>query len=513
MQFEATTWDATRPGAASATLERSAVAVETDGVELIGSPAAVASLPWSEAHPHGSDVAALRAGRWHRRAHGLRLLLDAGHVLAVLPAAVDLVLLSTAVSLLRWWTPAGAAWLLLTFGLLRDTASAQPHRRINAGAMNDLAPVATRVSVALLGAMALARLTGAEFPVAGLVFLPVSLLAGRALAAAAVRGCRVHLGLLEPTVIVGTGENALHLAGALCEHPQYGSQPIGFLDSGEAPDELPLPWLGDPCNIESVVRSLDVRRVIVADGRARDDSLVDVIRGCTGLAAEIYVVPRFAELNVTPAAAGMEQVRGVPVMHLPRRAGRSASWQAKRLFDAVAATLLLLLLSPLLLAVAAGVRLGSPGPVLYRQRRVGMHGRTFELLKFRTMRLNQDGETTWSVRHDSRVTGLGRWLRRSGFDELPQLLNVLRGEMSLVGPRPERPYFVERFRTGIPGYDWRLRVPPGITGWAQVHGLRGDTSVAERAQFDNHYVENWSLWRDVAILLRTLLVGMKSGHD
>src|SRR5207248_10962202 len=144
------------------------------------------------------------------------------------------------------------------------------------------------------------------------------------------------------------------------------------------------------------------------------------------------------------------------------------------------------------------------GPIFFRQKRIGQRGQVFELLKFRTMPPNEDSDTTWSVADDGRRTPVGALMRRISLDELPQLLNVLRGEMSLVGPRPERPFFVDQFRVAVPGYDDRHRVPAGMTGWAQVHGLRGDTSIPDRAKFDNHYVENWSLWRDVVILFRTL---------
>jgi lipopolysaccharide/colanic/teichoic acid biosynthesis glycosyltransferase len=171
--------------------------------------------------------------------------------------------------------------------------------------------------------------------------------------------------------------------------------------------------------------------------------------------------------------------------------------------DVVSAGLLLAVSSPLLALLAVAVRLSSPGPILFRQRRIGQHGHEFELLKFRSMRLEHDGATAWKATDEHQTTA-GRWLRRTSLDELPQLWNVLRGDMSLVGPRPERPHFVARFSADIPGYDDRHRIPVGLTGWAQVHGLRGDnTSLTERARFDNLYIEDWSLWLDVVTLLRT----------
>jgi len=164
----------------------------------------------------------------------------------------------------------------------------------------------------------------------------------------------------------------------------------------------------------------------------------------------------------------------------------------------------LALAAPLLLLVALVVKLTSPGPILFHQRRIGQHGREIEVPKFRSLRVNHDSDTQWNVDDDPRVTWIGRILRRTAIDELPQLWSVLKGDMTLVGPRPERPLFVRRFTADIDGYGDRHRVPVGLTGWAQVHGLRGDTSIEERARFDNQYIEHWSLWRDVVVLFRTV---------
>lgn len=190
-----------------------------------------------------------------------------------------------------------------------------------------------------------------------------------------------------------------------------------------------------------------------------------------------------------------------------RRPGRRLAWGlgAKRALDLTAALGLGLLLLPALLLVAAAIKLTSRGPVLYRQERVGLGGRVFRIYKFRTMRLDAEAQSgpVWATHNDPRCTRLGRWLRRSSVDELPQLLNVLRGEMSLVGPRPERPYFVARFERQLPGYAERHAMRPGVTGWAQVHGLRGNTSIERRLEFDLHYVRQWSLGLDLRILLLT----------
>jgi exopolysaccharide biosynthesis polyprenyl glycosylphosphotransferase len=187
-----------------------------------------------------------------------------------------------------------------------------------------------------------------------------------------------------------------------------------------------------------------------------------------------------------------------------RAALQLAAWRVKRVVDVTLASAALVALSPVLAVLALAVRLSSPGPVLFRQRRTGQGGREIDVLKFRTLRVNGDADVTWSVDDDPRQTGVGRWLRRLSLDELPQLWNVLRGDMSIVGPRPERPFYVDRFRTTVAGYDHRHRLPVGLTGLAQVHGLRGDTSIAERARFDNFYIEHWSPWLDVRIMLRTV---------
>jgi lipopolysaccharide/colanic/teichoic acid biosynthesis glycosyltransferase len=162
--------------------------------------------------------------------------------------------------------------------------------------------------------------------------------------------------------------------------------------------------------------------------------------------------------------------------------------------------------APVMLVLAIAVRLSSPGPILFRQLRTGQHGRPFELLKFRSMHVNSDGDETWNVADDDRVTTIGRVIRRTSLDELPQLWNVLRGDMAMVGPRPERPTFVEQFSEQVTGYETRHRLPVGLTGLAQVHDARGDTPIAERVRLDNHYIEHWSLWRDVGIIFDTVRV-------
>ena len=203
----------------------------------------------------------------------------------------------------------------------------------------------------------------------------------------------------------------------------------------------------------------------------------------------------------------MTEIAGLPVINLTESPLEGANRLLKKLEDFVLSLSILLIASPLMLLIAIGVKLSSPGPVFYRQERVTWNGERFRMLKFRTMPIDAESATgpVWSRRDEGRATRFGAFLRRTSLDELPQFLNVLRGEMSLVGPRPERPEFVERFRQEIPGYMQKHLVKAGITGWAQVNDLRGDTSLHERIQYDLYYIENWSLWFDLRILALTLM--------
>jgi exopolysaccharide biosynthesis polyprenyl glycosylphosphotransferase len=208
---------------------------------------------------------------------------------------------------------------------------------------------------------------------------------------------------------------------------------------------------------------------------------------------------------------GLEEFGGLPIVNLQSTGMLGINAILKRAFDVLFSALFLVLLSPLLLFVAALVRLSGKGPVLYRQERVGLDGEPFQMLKFRTMRADAEAEgARFAQPADPRATGVGGLLRRTSLDELPQLFNVLKGEMSLVGPRPERPVFIERFRRHIPRYQLRHMVKAGMTGWAQIHGLRGNTSIEKRVEYDLYYIEHWSLLLDLRILARTLAFGFLS---
>jgi exopolysaccharide biosynthesis polyprenyl glycosylphosphotransferase len=421
--------------------------------------------------------------------------------LAILVPSIDLIALAGA-ALVGSIHFVGLAYTVVAFAVLVVTGG--DRARINPQLGADLPGLLGRLAVAALVVAPFAAsdaLTGRFIRVVPFAILLV--LCGRALSYAIVRETRARGFILEPTLIIGAGHLGARLADTLMEHPQFGLAPVGFLDTFDPDESLPAPILGTPADLDDVVRRFGVQRVIVAFGGTREPDMVPVLRACDRLPVEVHVMPRFFELGVTRGGSFTDDLWGIPLIRLRRSVLRTAAWRTKRMFDLVAGTALLILTAPLFLASAAAVRLFGPGPVFFRQKRIGQRGQVFECLKFRTMEHVEDSDTAW-VADEERYTRAGRILRRTGLDELPQLLNVLRGEMSLVGPRPERPYFVDQFRVAVPGYTDRHRVPVGITGWAQVHGLRGDTSIEERAVFDNNYVENWSVWLDLVILFRTL---------
>jgi exopolysaccharide biosynthesis polyprenyl glycosylphosphotransferase len=303
---------------------------------------------------------------------------------------------------------------------------------------------------------------------------------------------------------VGAGKVGNQVAEILRDHPEYGLHPVGFLDADPRFPDSPsgLPVLGGPPALTGLLRTRRIHNVVVAFSSMRESEMVHVIRTCDRYRCELFVVPRLFELHHVDD--DMDTAWGLPLVRLRRATYRTSSWRAKRAFDLVSSGLALLVLAPLMGAIALAVRLDSGPGVLFRQERVGVDGRTFDLLKFRSLKVStNESDTTWNIAGDARVTRVGRFLRKSSLDELPQLINILRGDMSVVGPRPERPHFVSEFRSAYPSYEARHRVPCGLTGWAQVHGLRGNTSIADRARFDNYYIENWSLWLDLKIILRT----------
>lgn len=340
---------------------------------------------------------------------------------------------------------------------------------------------------------------------------------------------------MSSTLVVGTGPAGRRFAALFARHPEYGLRPVGIVapvrgggpgdphGDGDGhprdPADHPAPALPVLTTTEEIHRAViqnGVQQAVFVDGPAAPAGGDADPAGLVSLFHEYGCATWFVgtgpwDTAVRPggggARGGMSQhVWGYTCHRVDPPAARRGT-RAKRLLDIAVAGPVLVAISPVLLACALAVRfLDGPG-VLFRQERVGQHGRPFTLLKFRTLRPADDNEaaTRWSVANDRRMSTVGHLLRRTSMDELPQIWNVLRGDMSLVGPRPERPFFVANFSKTHPGYAQRHRMPVGITGLAQVHGLRGDTSIEDRSRFDNHYIDHWSLWQDVCIIIRTAL--------
>ncbi|HXG16860.1 MAG TPA: undecaprenyl-phosphate glucose phosphotransferase [Calidithermus sp.] len=307
-------------------------------------------------------------------------------------------------------------------------------------------------------------------------------------------------------LVVGGGEPAAEIVAALRRRPDAGVQVVGLV--GERPGEPPpVPWLGKLEELRAVLDREPVDLIFVALPYADYARLPAVLAEIGDDPVTINLVPDV--YGLATLRGGVEEFEGVPLVHL--RESPLYGWNRvlKRATDLVLGGVGLVLAAPIMLAIAAAIRATSPGPVLIRQERMGLDGRAFQMLKFRTMRADAEAETgpVWATPDDPRRTRLGAWLRRLSLDELPQLVNVLRGEMSLVGPRPERPVFVEEFRRRFPGYMLRHKVKAGMTGWAQVNGWRGNTSLEKRLEYDLYYIERWSLAFDLKILLLTLWRG------
>ncbi|TRW80720.1 sugar transferase [Mycolicibacterium sp. 018/SC-01/001] len=323
--------------------------------------------------------------------------------------------------------------------------------------------------------------------------------------------------LIAPTLIVGNGRIAAKVVDRLEATPNYGLRPVGLID-----DDLPsmgldrdkpasIPYLGKLDSLETAIDHTNAECLIVAFSRTRDEAITAAVKVAHRRGMSVWIVPRI--FDTIGVHATIDHIGGLPLISVPQTNPRGWQFAVKHFSDRMFATLGLVLISPLFLSLMLAVRLSSPGPIFFGQARVGRDGRVFDCLKFRSMRPPSAADASFQRRADSapggvegedRRTRIGKIMRATSLDELPQLINVIRGEMSLVGPRPERPEYVDLFNAQIARYGDRHRVKAGMTGWAQVHGLRGQTSIADRAEWDNYYIENWSLWLDWKILAMTV---------
>jgi exopolysaccharide biosynthesis polyprenyl glycosylphosphotransferase len=413
----------------------------------------------------------------------------------------------------RW---IGATFPLVVLGLMHARRS--PDARLNGSMVDTVAHVAGVVSLSAMVTIALDSMMGGVHPVGLAVrlwlFSVVYLGAARLMLLAIRRQAMRISALATPTLIVGAGVVGQHLVRRLVAEPRYGLRPVGFIDSDPLPKQgrrsAPyLPILGGIDELGEALECTGARHVILAFSAEPDQSLVEKVRQCQDRGVDVSLVPRLYE-SINERAT-LDHVGGLPLVSLRSTDPRGWQFAVKHALDHTFAFVALLALAPVMMTIAAAIKLTSGGPILFRQRRVGRDGRVFELLKFRTMREATPGATfdlpdglaPGGVEGSDRRTPLGQLLRKSSLDELPQFLNVLRGEMSLIGPRPERPEFVERFRAEVERYDDRHRVKSGITGWAQVNGLRGQTSIDDRVEWDNYYIRNWSLGLDLRIVALT----------
>ena len=317
---------------------------------------------------------------------------------------------------------------------------------------------------------------------------------------------------LRYVLVLGAGRLARQALEQIEAHRELGFRPVGCLSLtrsrvGQTVDGTEV--IGTVRDLREVLGRQQIDQVLVALPSRSFHRLPRIMEICADTTVDVKLVPdvyQYATLF-----GGLEEFGGLPIVNLQSVGVLGINALAKRAFDVILSALFLALLAPLMLLVALLVKLTSPGPVLYRQERVGLDGKPFRMLKFRTMRdqAERDGPR-FAEPEDPRVTRLGPLLRRTSIDELPQLLNVLAGDMSLVGPRPERPIFIDKFRRHIPRYQLRHMVKAGMTGWAQIHGLRGQTSIEKRVEYDLYYIEHWSLLLDLRILARTLAGGFLS---
>jgi exopolysaccharide biosynthesis polyprenyl glycosylphosphotransferase len=311
---------------------------------------------------------------------------------------------------------------------------------------------------------------------------------------------------LKRVLIVGTSTVAGKVIQSLNANRSLGYEVLGYCSvHDKKKDKIKqIPCLGSIKSVPNLIKSHHIDIVLIALNEEEHPLLHDLISNCQGLNAEIMMIPDILELMTS--LVQIKHIEGIPFLGIKSPSLSTWNFIAKRTFDLIFASCVLIISSPLFLLIAFLIKLDSKGPILYFQERVGMDGEVFRVLKFRSMHRNAEQSTgpIWSKKNDPRTTRVGKILRRFSLDELPQFINVIKGDMSIVGPRPERSFFVEKFKKQIPRYLERHRVKTGLTGWAQVNGLRGNAPIAERTRYDIYYVENWSLVFDLKIILKTM---------
>ena len=470
------------------------------------------ALPALEPIPLERADSAARVRPWVSWGRGA-LLLDTAMLLAAVVAAQ---LGSHEVGVLR----VPAVWLLAYGALVLAALHARGMYawRARVQPLDDVRNVVTATILAGMAVVSLRVLVPGDIDdlaaqsLRVLAFSTVYLAAGRIALDWAQISARRGGEAAKPTLIVGAGHVGRLTARRLQEHPEFGLEPIGFLDKEPLEEpKLPVPVLGASWDLEHVIEQHGVQHVVVTFSTAPSEVLLREIKRCEELGVGVSLVPRLFE-SMTERLE-VEQLGGLPLLSARKADPKGWQFAVKHGLDRLIALVVLLAGGPAFLLLSLGTLMSVGRPVFFRQPRIGRDGRRFEMLKFRSMQASSEpimlpdlplDTAPGGVEGDDRRTRFGTFLRRTSLDELPQLLNVLRGEMSLIGPRPERPDFVELFERNVHRYGDRHRVKSGITGWAQVHGLRGRTSLSDRVEWDNYYIENWSLWLDFKILLMTI---------
>lgn len=310
---------------------------------------------------------------------------------------------------------------------------------------------------------------------------------------------------LKHMVVIGTGELAAQFDRDIRSERGLGFNIKGFVGRGEAPEGGKL--LGDFSVLDGELADPEISEAVIALDPEDYPKIREIIAICERNGVKYSIIPFYND--IIPGNPTIETIGKSKLINMRSNRLDNIGWSLlKRGFDILASGLGLVVLSPLMLCIAIGVKLSSPGPILFKQIRVGYERKEFRMLKFRSMKVNNEENTAWTKNKDDRRTKFGSLIRKTSLDELPQLINVLKGDMSLVGPRPELPFFVEQFRETVPFYMVKHQVKPGMTGWAQVNGYRGDTSITKRIELDLWYIENWSAGLDIAILFRTFFGGM-----
>jgi exopolysaccharide biosynthesis polyprenyl glycosylphosphotransferase len=461
---------------------------------------------------------------------------------------IDAMWASISVLLAQWWVGdlvherniALYSWIFVPIVIVVLATRRLYRQKLEQGFLDDFEPVETSIAVSALATLTVILLVVPRLETGGVVvpyIRPSELVlriwmcaailipALRLLRSALNRYLRRRFHVGAPALVLGSGPVAHQLISRMQQVPEYGLWPTGLLDDArpkeaEMAGMLGVPYLGTTANLESAVRATDAAELLVASSSLPDEQLARVAHEAQRLGLRVRVVPRL--MDAVGANTRIEHLGGVPLMVLNSVNPKGWQFAVKHAVDRVGALLGLLLISPLFLTLMVAVKLSSPGPIFFSQERIGRDGKIFGCLKFRSMRPAdpagasfelQNGAAPGGVEGTDRRTRIGKIMRKTSMDELPQLINVLRGDMSMVGPRPERPEFVELFEMHVRRYGDRHRVKAGMTGWAQVHGLRGQTSIADRAEWDNYYIENWSLMLDFKILLLTVLAVLRPTED